>query len=81
MIVIAAVPLLVTFTVWLEVPLTARLPKLTLLGVAERLAPVGAGVGVDDGAGDGEGVAFFAACPLPPQPAAATARMKSKNRA
>src|SRR5262245_66099471 len=39
-IVMAAVPVLVTFTVWLELPLTARLPKLRLPGVAERPALV-----------------------------------------
>src|SRR5262249_40734539 len=68
--VMGAVPVLVTFTDWPELPLTTRLPKLTLLGVAERLALVGVGLGLGLGTGVGVGVAFAARCPTPPQPAA-----------
>lgn len=79
----AAEPLLVIFTVNVAGVFSTSCPKLRLVGVAVRLdVPGAAGVGVGEGDGDGPGgVPLLDLCvpPPPPQPTAHT-RERTKKR-
>ena len=64
-IVTTIVPVFVIFTVCVTVVLTACNPKPSVLGVAERLADPGTGVGLAPGVGLGVGELFTVLAPLP----------------
>ena len=73
----ATLPVLVIFVVCVVGVFSTWLPKPRLLGVAERLAEDGTGVGLGEGVGPGVPEADFAP---PPQPIALTRQVSKKRK-